>query len=167
MLRSFCLTIVTMLTALLLPLHVSAADGAIKFSNLALKEVTTTNAKGEKVVSYVEPTLAVPGDTILYSIKFENISKQAVSNIVVDDPIPNNSSYRLNTATGKNTKITFSIDSGKTFGNPQDLVVKDKSGKSWVAKPEDYTHIRWIYEKALAPGAIGEVFFMTKIKGSE
>ncbi|MDH5389153.1 MAG: hypothetical protein OEY06_11995, partial [Gammaproteobacteria bacterium] len=66
-----------------------------------------------------------------------------------------------------NTNISFSIDAGKNYGNPEDLIVKDKNGKEWTAKPESYTHIRWIYNKPLAPGEKGEVTFNTQIKGNE
>jgi uncharacterized repeat protein (TIGR01451 family) len=152
---------------LLMPGYALSEDGPVKFSNKAFKQVIKTNSKGEKEFSYVEPTIVVPGDVILYSITFENIGKEPVSNIVVNDPVPNNSKYRMNSATGKNTKITFSIDGGKNFGDPKDLVVKDKAGKSWVAKPEQYTHIRWVYGKSLAPGEKGEVSFKTAIKGNE
>ena len=144
-----------------------AESDAVKFTNKALKQVITTNDKGEKEFSYVEPELALPDDVILYSIVFENIGKEVINDIVVNDPVPNNTKYRMNSAAGKDTKITFSIDGGKNFGNPEDLVVKDKSGRSWVAKPEEYTHIRWAYGKALAPGDKGEVSFKTTIKGNE
>jgi uncharacterized repeat protein (TIGR01451 family) len=165
--KNFCLIAFASFGILLMPGQVLAEDGPIKFSNKVFKQVIKTNDKGEKAFSYVEPTIAVPGDVMLYTITFENIGKQPVSNIVVNDPIPNNSKYRTNSATGKNTEITFSIDGGNNFGNPEDLVVKDKAGKSWVAKPEEYTHIRWVYGETLAPGKKGEVSFKTSIKGNE
>ena len=165
--KYLCLIAFASFGLLLMPGQALAEDGPVKFANKVLKQVIITNDKGEKTFSYVEPTIAVPGDVMLYTITFENIGKQPVSNIVVNDPIPNNSKYRTNSATGKNTKVTFSIDGGNDFGNPEDLVVKDKSGKSWVAKPEEYTHIRWVYGKTLAPGEKGEVSFKTSIKGNE
>ncbi len=165
--RNICLITVTAFSLLLLPAQAFSEEGPVKFANKVLKQVIKAGKNGEKQFSYVEPTLATPGDVMLYSITFENIGKEPVNNIVVNNPIPNNSKYRMNSATGKNTKITFSIDGGKAFGNPEDLVVKDKTGKSWVAKPEEYTHIRWVYEKSLAPGEKGEVSYKTKIKGNE
>lgn len=165
--KSSCLVSFAAFVFLLMPGQALAEDGTIKFSNKVFKQVIVTNEKGKKEFSFVEPTIAIPGDVMLYSITFENIGKQTVNNIVVNDPVPNNSKYRMNSATGKDTKITFSIDGGKNFGNPEDLVVKDKSGKSWVAKPEEYTHIRWVYEKPLAPGEKAEVSFKTSIKGNE
>jgi len=165
--KNILLIAVSVFGLLLIPAQTFAADGPVKFSNKVLKQVIKTKPGGGKEFSYVEPTIAIPGDVMLYTITFENIGKQAVSNIVVNDPVPNNSAYRINSAVGKNTTVTFSIDGGKEFGNPEDLVVKDKAGKSWVAKPEEYTHIRWVYGKSLAPGETGEVSFKTKIKSNE
>ncbi len=154
----FYIAIVTM------PVSVFAQEkGAIRFSNQAFKEVVTVDKKGARKTTYVEPKTAIPGDVILYSIMFKNISDKPVSNIVINDPLPNNSVYITDSATGKNTKISYSIDGGKNYGNPKDLIVKDKSGKSWVAKPEEYTHIRWVYIKPLKPGKKSDVSFKSRI----
>ncbi len=165
--KNICLITATALSLLLLPAQALSEEGPVKFANKVLKQEIKTGKSGKKEFSYVEPAIVIPGDVMLYSISFENIGKEPVSNVVVNNPIPNNSKYRMNSATGKNTKITFSIDGGKIFGNPEDLVVKDKTGRSWVARPEEYTHIRWVYEKTLAPGQTGEVSYKTKIKGNE
>lgn len=140
-----------------------AEEGAIRFSNNAFKQVISKSADGSTQFDYVEPGLVLPDDVILYEIVFENISKQEVSNIVVNNPIANNSKYRGNSATGDSTEITFSVD-GKNFASADALKVKDKTGKVWLAKPEDYTAIRWVYKKALKPGEKGKVTYKTTIK---
>jgi len=139
-----------------------AEDGAIRFSNNAFKQVISKAADGSIQYDYVEPKLVLPDDVILYEIKFENISDQAVSNIVIDNPIANNSSYRGGSVTGDNTDITFSVD-GKNFAAADALTVKDASGKTWQAKPEDYRAIRWVYNKPLKPGEVGKVTYKTTI----
>jgi uncharacterized repeat protein (TIGR01451 family) len=120
-----------------------AEEGAIRFSNNAFKQVISKGADGTEKYDYVEPGLVLPDDVILYEITFENISKQEVSNIVVNNPIANNSKYRGSSATGDSTVITFTVD-GKNYSSPDSLTVKDKTGKIWKAKPEDYTDIRWL-----------------------
>ena len=140
-----------------------ADDGVIKFTNIAMKQVVKIDANGEKAIEYVEPKTAIPGDIIRYDIGFENISDQEVSNIVVNNPIPNNSKYRDKSAEGKDTEISFSVD-GKTFAEPSKLVLKDNTGKTWLATAEQYKHIRWIYKKPLSPGMKSTVSFMTEIR---
>ena len=140
-----------------------AEDGAIRFSNNAFKQVISKAADGSVTYDYVEPGLVLPDDVILYEIVFENISDQEVTNIVVNNPIANNSKYRDGSATGDSTEITFSVD-GKNFAAADALTVKDQTGKTLKAKPEDYTAIRWVYKKALKPGEKGKVTYKTTIK---
>ena len=140
-----------------------AEEGAIRFSNNAFKQVVSKAADGSVQYDYIEPGLVLPDDVILYEIVFENISNQEVSNIVINNPIPNNSKYRDSSATGDSTVITFSVD-GKNFASANSLTVKDKTGKTWQAKPEDYVAIRWVYKKALKPGEKGKVTYKTSIK---
>lgn len=140
-----------------------AEEGAIRFSNNAFKQLITKTADGAVQYDYVEPGLVLPDDVILYEIVFENISKQAVSNIVINNPIANNSKYRGGSATGEAMDITFSVD-GETFATADALTVKDKSGNSRQAKAEDYTAIRWVYKKALMPGEKSKVTYKTTIK---
>jgi len=147
--------------------NVFAEEGSIVLTNNVFKQVIKKDKDGNTTYDYIKPGTALPGDVMMYVITFENIGNDPAEGIVINDPVPNNSKYRMSSATGKNTTITYSIDDGKNFGNPEDLVVKDKDGKKWTAKPESYTHIRWVYNKPLEPGEKGEVSFKTKIKGNE
>ncbi len=142
---------------------VSAEEGAIRFSNKAFKQVISKSEDGAVQYDYVEPKLVLPEDIILYEIVFENISDKEVSNIVINNPIANNSKYRSGSATGDASEITFSVD-GKYFASADALNVKDESGESVKAKPEQYTAIRWVYKKVLKPGEKGKVTYKTSIK---
>jgi len=159
--KLFSLMLIAVFTSFV-SLSASAEEGAIRFSNKAFKQVITKNADGTTKFDYVEPKLVLPEDVILYEIVFENISDKPVENIVVNNPIANNSKYRDGSATGDATVITFSVD-GKNFAAADALTVKDKSGKTWQAKPEDYTAIRWIYKKPLKPGEKAKVAYKTTI----
>ena len=164
---NFKLLFSAMILAVFFSGSVFAEEGSIVLTNKVLKQVIKTDKDGNITYDYIEPATALPGDVMMYTITFENIGKDPAEGIVLNDPIPNNSKYRMSSATGKNTNITFSIDGGKNFGNPTELVVKDKNGKKWTAKPESYTHIRWVYNKPLAPGEKRKVTFKTQIKGNE
>ena len=139
-----------------------AEEGAVRFTNTAFKQVQIKNSDGSTEYDYVEPGLVLPKDVILYEITFENISKENVDNAVINNPIANNSTYRANSATGDNTDITFSVD-GKLFAAADALTIKDQSGITGQAKPEDYTVIRWTYKKSLKPGEKGKVTYKTTI----
>ena len=140
-----------------------AEDGAIRFSNNAFKQVTSKNTDGTVKYDYVEPKLVLPDDVILYEITFENISQQDISNIVVNNPIANNSRYRESSASGDSTEITFSVD-GENFSSADTLTVKGAGGAAIRVKPEEYTAIRWVYKNTLKPGEKGKVTYKTIIK---
>jgi hypothetical protein len=44
------------------------------------------------------------------------------------------------------------------------LTVTDSNGRTWQAKPEDYTAIRWTYKGSLQPGDKGKLSYKTVIK---
>ncbi len=161
--KSFCKIALLSALSLLTTVNAYAEEGAIRFSNNAFKQVVSKAADGSVQYDYIEPGLVLPDDVILYEVVFENISSQDVSNIVINNPIPNNSKYRDRSASSNSTVISFSID-GKNFASADTLIVKDKTGKTWQAKPEDYVAIRWVYKKTLKPGEKGKVTYKTSIK---
>ncbi len=71
--------------------------------------------------------------------------------------------YHGNSASGDSTAITFSVD-GNNFAAADALKLKDKTGRIWRAKPEDYVAIRWVYTKTLKPGEKSKVTYKTVIK---
>ncbi len=161
--KSFCKIALLSALSLLTTVNAYAEEGAIRFSNNAFKQVVSKAADGSVQYDYIEPGLVLPDDIILYEVVFENISNQDISNIVINNPIPNNSKYRDRSASSNSTVISFSID-GKNFASADTLIVKDKTGKTWQAKPEDYVAIRWVYKKTLKPGEKGKVTYKTSIK---
>lgn len=141
-----------------------AADEAIKVTSIAEVEAVTTGNDGKKVVKRTPPGKAIPGTEVIFTNTFENVSKKAASNIVIDNPVPENTAYKAGSAIGKDTVITFSADKGKTFGEPDALKVKGADGKTRTALPSEYTHIRWTYKGQLASGKSGDVSFRAVIK---
>lgn len=145
-------------------LNAQAADGAIKVTSIAEVEVVTIGKDGKKSVKRTSPEKAVPGTEVIFTNIFENISNKAVSEVVINNPIPANTFFKAGSATGKDTVITFSVDGGKTLGLPEKIFAKGVDGKSRAALPNEYTHIRWTYKGQLAPGKSSEVSFRAVIK---
>jgi hypothetical protein len=66
-------------------------------------------------------------------------------------------------AKGKTTRVSFSVDGGKTFASPAQLTVVDNNGIKQTAKPKDYTDIRWVYQGTLSAGSSSSVSFNVSI----
>jgi len=152
-------------TAVLLSaLHLPAlAAGGIEVKSTAEREVAVVN-NGKKELKRAPVDKAVPGDVIIYTTTFKNLSGKPAGNIVINNPLPNDSVYQSGSASGANTVITFSVDGGKTFAAPGQLSVKTADGKTRPALATDYTHIRWAYQGELGVNKAGAVSFRAAIK---
>ncbi len=125
----------------------------IKSTVLAVKEVV--DAKGVKTNVFVAPTRVVPGTPLVIALKYQNISKLPVTKAVVDNPIPNAVRF-----TGFGIKSEFgvvSVDGGKTYGNLAALKIANPDKTSRAARPNDVTHVRWIFATPIQPGQTGTV----------
>lgn len=122
---------------------------------------------GKKIERGVPAKKFQPGDTILYTITYVNNSAEPVLNAVIDDPIPQGTTYVHESATGAGADITYSIDGGKTYNKPtlltyQVAVSKEKKERK-VASPDQYTNIRWTVPTLPAKGS-GKVTFKVRVK---
>jgi uncharacterized repeat protein (TIGR01451 family) len=141
-------------------------QGDIVITSVAEVEVAQKNAQGKTEMKRVDATKArvAPGDVVIFTTRYSNRGKQPAAGVVITNPVPEHMAYVDLSAAGKDTRIDFSIDGGKTYGSPERLAVTDKDGKTRPAMPADYTHIRWTVAGALAPGASGSVTFRARIK---
>lgn len=141
-----------------------AQQSAIVLTSEAFKEVEVVNEAGQKEFKLVAPGTVVPRDEIVYVTTFENRGDQPATNIVITNPVPNDSIYKAGSAFGSGTTITYSVDGGQTYDAPAALRVTGEDGQPRTATAEDYTHIRWVYTQSLQPGATGNVTFRTIIR---
>jgi uncharacterized repeat protein (TIGR01451 family) len=154
---------VAVMAVLLAGPALAQTEGPINFANIAQKQVTTVDENGDSISRLTDVGIVVPGDTIVYTSTFTNISSEVVSNISVTNPVPTNTNYVRFSATGDTTNVTFSIDGGSQYAAPGDLIVTEANGVTRAAKPSEYTHIRWLYQGNLAPGEASNVRFKVTI----
>ncbi len=168
MFRYMNIRVVTIsLTAALLFMGTTAmAKPVVSVSLEATKEVTVFR-NGVKQTGIAPADSVSAGETVTYTITYTNTGNEAAFNAVIDYPVPNNMSYIDNSAAGNNSEILFSIDGGKTYRKPSLLSYQTKQsngkGETLTARPEEYTHIRWIV-KSVAAGASGTVKCQLKVK---
>lgn len=139
------------------------AAGNIQLKTVAEVEVTVTNDKGEKEVKRMPAAKVIPGTEVIYTITATNAGNESASNIVVTDPIPENTTYVDRSVFGSGTTITFSVDSGKNYDLPENLKVKNAKGELRPARASDYTHIRWVLNFTLEPKASAPMWFKARL----
>jgi len=139
----------------------AAAD--IRLKAVAEIEVPVVNDKGETEVKRMPATKVVPGTEVIYTITVSNVGDQSADNVVVTDPIPENTTYVDRSAFGAGTKITYSVDDGKSYDLAEKLKVKDAAGNLRTATANDYTHIRWVLNFTLKPKDVAPVWFKARL----
>ena len=128
------------------------------------KVVIETGEDDKPVRRLVEAVNVLPGDTLQYVISFSNKGTDVVGagSIVITNPLPPDTVYLEGTAQGSGTDISFSVDSGTTFGQPGDLKVM-KDDVQTASQAADYTTIRWAFKQALEAGKTGDVTFSVRL----
>lgn len=142
-----------LVTAIFMSAQLAAEEqGHLNVTTTVQKEEVTLNDSGEREVKLVQATSVVPGDSVIYTITFRNISDEPAEHVVITNPVPENLTYIDGSAFGPGTLVEFSVDGGKTYGSADELTVADTSGVR-TARAEDFTHLRWVLQDDLAAGS--------------
>lgn len=150
------------LAALLFAPDVMAQTKHVELDAKVEREVEIVDENGEKTIKRVHAEKVMPGETVVYTITARNVGDEPATNVVITDPIPKHMEY-TGSVTGDGTRITFSIDGGKTYDVASALMVSEGATKR-PAKPEEYTHIRWRFNDALEPGSARSVEFRARLQ---
>jgi hypothetical protein len=84
--------------------------------------------------------------------------------VAIANPVPAHTVYVPHSATGKETRILFSIDGGKNF-SPWPVRIRNKrTNKEEEASPDRITHVKWALQQPLAPGKEVVVTYQVRVK---
>ncbi len=144
---------------------------AMSFSAVAQVELKTETYKvievqkenGSSKIEWIQADSITPGDRVGYRLIVENKGEQPADNIVLNNPVPENTLYVDGSARGANSAIVFSIDQGKTFAKPEKLFIQ-KDGKKLPATAKDYSNIRWVLTSTLKAGEKSSVQYVVQVK---
>lgn len=141
---------------------IAQEQGYLNVRTVVQKEEVLVADSGETQRSLVPADTVVPGDDVVYTITFVNISDESADNVVITNPISENLTYVEGSAFGPGTVIEFSVDDGKSFAAPDELVVAT-NGEERPAAAEDFTHVRWTMQDELQAGAQGVARFKARL----
>ena len=161
--KTILLLLLPLLAGILLAAQ-AQAQGQIQLRNVIEMEVESVDAAGHRETYRIPVDTAEPGAHLIYSIHYKNAGPEQAVNAVITTALPANILYQEGSAQGADTSITFSIDGGRSYHPPAQLLIKDASGRQFPAQPSDYSHIRWRFETPLAPGATGMVSYRAILK---
>lgn len=139
---------------------VAAAEGQahLAVQTTVQKEQMVVNENGEAETRLVPAEVVVPGESVIYTITFKNVSAEPADNVVITNPIAEDLMYVEGSAFGPGMDLLFSVDGGVTFAAADELSVIE-SGEVRGAEPGDFTHVRWVLKNDLEVGAQGMARF--------
>lgn len=141
---------------------IAQENGHLNVRTVVQKEEVTIDDEGNRSTRLVDATKVVPGDEVVYTVSFSNVSDEPAENVVITNPLPAELSYVDGSAFGPGADVQFSVDGGVTFGSPRDLEVNE-DGVVRGATADDFTHIRWVMGEQIAPGAQGIAQFRARL----
>ncbi len=121
------------------PVIVATGSGPLETRIVVQKLVAREGPGGETVRQFAEARRLEAGEQLYYTIRVTNPGKEPVNDVTVTKQLPYGVDYAPGSAAGPGCRIELSLDGGATF--------ERASGKA------AYTHVRWIFEQPLAPGA--------------
>ena len=127
------------------------------------KEVIVETDDGNRETTLVPAEKVVPGERVVYTIRFRNIGDEPAENVVITNPISDSLVFVAGSATSPGARVEFSIDGGQTFAVSNELRIRE-NGVERPATAKDYTHVRWVMQAALAVGAEGSTSFAADLE---
>ena len=135
----------------------------IEVETTVQKEVIVETADGQRETTLVPAEKVVPGERVVYTIRFRNIGDEPAENVVITNPISDSLVFVAGSATSPGARVEFSIDGGQSFAVANELRISE-DGIERAATAEDYTHVRWVMLAALAVGADGSTSFAADLE---
>lgn len=128
------------------------------------KEVIKIDKNGQKKTHLELAKKVVPGDYVVYENSISNNKEKEVNNMVLNNAIPKHTEYIADSAKCKDAcDILFSVDGGKVFDSPENLMVVVGDEKR-LALPKEYTNVRWILTSSLKGKSTTSVSFKTRLQ---
>lgn len=159
--RPMIATVLAATAAIAPPTIALAAAGPLQVTSSIMVEGRSTAADGTTRVTLVKPTKVTPGDRVIFVLAYRNTGPQALSNVVLANPLPRQIAYRA--ATPGTQAPEVSVD-GTTYGPLDSLRVRNLDGSARAATPADVTSVRWRLASPLAAGSQGQFAFQAVLK---
>lgn len=134
-------------------LPVATASGPVEVAAEVERLRHIKAGDGTVSAEFVAPGRVRAGEELHYTIRVRNPGPKPVRDVQVTKRLPFGVRYVDGSAVGPSIKAEFSADGGTRFGPARELRVAPTGQPERPAEPGDYTHVRWILQRPLAPGA--------------
>lgn len=149
-----------MMRIILILLMLFAPAAARANSDVALEsqvfvERVSKDQLGRRKLVLEAPKIVVPGDRLVFILKYRNTSDKSAKNFVVTNPMPNAVMFQGAADDG----AQVSVNGGLNWGRLETLTIRENKGNVRSARLEDVTHVRWPMARAIPVGGSGRLSF--------
>lgn len=133
---------------------VATGSGPLE-TTIVVETLQVETGPGDREIRHWTPASRLDaGDEVHYTVRVRNPGEEPVRNVVVTKRLPFGVRYQPGTAAGPACRVQFSSDGGATFKAPEPARPATASRRNARPTPApEYTHVRWILDKPLAPKA--------------
>ncbi len=131
------------------------ANNPVSLDSSVLVERTSTDASGKTQLVLEEPRVVVPGDKLVFVLRYQNNGRAPASDLIVTNPLPQAVAYQ----TSDDNRVQVSVDGGRSWGQLAAMTVRDGDGTSRAARAEEVTHLRWAFTQPIPAGEAGRLMF--------
>ena len=157
-------TMIVLVGVLVILTNMFAKQPKVTLVSKSYKEVHEITKNGKKEIKYIDIDKILPGDIVLYKNTINNLDNKPANNMVLQNPIPEHTQYIESSAKCENAcEILYSVDGGKIYKDASKLMVNENNTPR-LAKPSEYTNVKWILKTPLKPNSTTYVSFKTKLK---
>lgn len=146
------------LTLMAAPLPALAANDVTLTSDMFVERAVPQPSGGKKLV-LEKPKSVPPGAKLVFVLGYRNIGKTPATNFVVTNPMPSGVTFD-----GAEGASTVSTDGGLTYGALAAGKARAADGSTRPARPEDVTHVRWLFKSPIPVGGSGKLSFRGMVK---
>ena len=136
------------------------AAAPVELSSDVFVEKQQKRPDGSFSTVLAKPSLILPGDQMVFVVRYRNAGKKPATNFSVTNPIPSTIAF---SGTSDGAEVV-SIDGGKSWGKLSQLRVINADGTSRTAMMTDVTHLKWQMNHMLAAGDAGKLIFRGVVK---
>ena len=142
--------------------------GEGRASSLAIKAVAEVElrnvVRGRETIKLVPADRVASGDWLIYTLEVRNTAASSIPAPTVTYAVPDHTLYVAGSAVGPASKVSYSVDGGRSFDVAENLTVQEHGGAPHLAVASDYTHIRWQLKHSLKGNSVAFVRFRARAK---
>ena len=132
---------------------VATGSGPLAVSVEAEILTESTGPDGRTMRRWQPATRLRAGEEVYYTLRVHNPGRRPVESVVVTKRLPFGVAYQPGSAVGPDCQVQLSTDGGTTFAPADTRSTDAQARRNRKAPVVEYTHVRWILARPLAPGA--------------